>query len=188
MKELWKRITGRIWRILFDDLEYILLNYVVANIPVWSIRKVCYLISGMKLGKHARISMKAIVMRPSKIRIGENTVINEHVLLDGRDGLEIGANTNVSMFVKLYSGTHKTDSDSFAYVGRKTVIGDNCWIGTSAIVMPGSDLKDFVVIGANSVFKGETQEKGIYVGVPATFYRERSIEDHYKVKYRSWFR
>lgn len=188
MKELWRRIRGRIWRILFDDMEFVFLNHFVASIPFWSIRKLFYLMYGMKLGPHAKIAMKAVIMRPSRISIGKNTVINEYVLLDGRDGLEIGENTSISMYTKIYSGTHISDSPSFEYIGKKTVVKNNCWLGTACIIMPGSQVNDFAIIGANSVFKGEASEKGIYVGVPAVYKRKRNIDEYYDIKYRSWFR
>lgn len=37
-------------------------------------------------------------------------------------------------------------------------------------------MADYSVIGANSVFKGETQKKSVYCGNPAVFVKERNID------------
>ena len=131
--------------------------------------------------------MGAILMKPSGISIGENTIINQYVLLDGRSGLTIGNNNSISMFAKIYTGTHKSYSDNFEYYGKCTKICDNCWIGTSSIIMPGSELKDFTILSVNSLYKGISSEKDILVGNPANAIRKRDINNKYKIEYKAWF-
>lgn len=181
-------IYSHIWNFIINDIEYIVLNYFVAYIPLWTVRKFLYRICGMKIGKKSRIAMRALVFKPQGIEIGERNVINEFVLLDGRSGLKIGSDNSISMFAKLYSGTHDSNSDTFEYRGRCTTLCDNCWIGTSAIIMPGSKVSDFAIISANSLFKGVAVEKGIYQGVPATYIRQRNITAKYQLHYLSFYR
>lgn len=191
MKKILHRIKRSCGKILYDDIFYIILNYVVAYIPIWNVRKVLYRIFGMKIGKGTRIAMRCIVMGQKGchgIEIGEDNVINEYVLLDGRSGLKIGNSNSISMYSKIYTGTHGTWSNTFEYVGRETQIHNNIWLGTSAIILPGSEIQDFAVIGANSLFKGVAEKKGIYVGVPAKQDATRCISTHYKLNYRSFFR
>ena len=173
---------------IHNDVEYIILNYFVAYIPFWTVRKFLYRIFGMKIGKHSRIAMRVIVFKPKGIEIGERNVINEFALLDGRSGLIIGNDNSISMYAKIYTGTHNSHSDSFEYRGGVTTLCDNCWIGTSAIIMPGSTIKDFVVISANSLFKGVADEKGIYQGVPAAYIRQRGVSAKYQLTYLSFYR
>ena len=182
------RIYSCIWSFVYNDIEYIILNYFVAYIPLWTVRKFLYKLFGMKIGKKTRIAMRAIVFKPSGIEIGERNVINEFVLLDGRSGLKIGDDNSISMFAKIYTGTHNPHSDTFAYRGGRTIICDNCWIGTSAIVLPGSNINDFATISANSLFKGVAAEKGIYQGVPAVYIRQRGLTEKYHLNYLSFFR
>jgi maltose O-acetyltransferase len=47
------------------------------------------------------------------------------------------------------------------------VIGDNCYIGAGAILLPGTSLGDGAVIGAGSVVRGEIQDGVVAVGNPA---------------------
>lgn len=128
-------------------------------------------------------------MSPHKIIIGKNTMINEFVLLDGRGKLSIGNNTSISMFSIIYSGTHRTSSDSFEYVGRTTTIGDNVWIGARSIVLAGSVCLKGCIVGAGSTFGGVAEENGIYVGNPAILVKHREITQNYKLdKHKYFFR
>ena len=46
-------------------------------------------------------------------------------------------------------------------------IGNNVWIGRGCIIMPGTVIADNVIIGANSVVKGQLETNSVYVGSPA---------------------
>ncbi len=183
-----KKIKQRIWQFIFWDVEYIFINYFIEYIPFWTIRKMLLRMLGMRIGKKSRIAMRCIIMSPGKIIIGEGNIINEFVLLDGRGGLTFGNNNSISMYAKIYTGTHKTSSETFEYISFPTEIKDNCWIGTSAVIMPGSILRDFVVVSVNSVLKGETETRGIYMGIPAKKLKERNIKEKYVMDFKSWFR
>ena len=164
-------------KVFLCDADYIFLNYFVANIPCWWIRKLFYLLHGMKLGKKSRINMKCIVYAPWKISIGENTVINEHVLLDGRGHLTIGENVAISMFSILYTASHYSWSSDFQYYTKPTVIHSGVWIGARAIIMPGSEIGEYSIVSANSVYNGGVSEKmTVYRGNPAEACGERKLE------------
>lgn len=164
----------------FRDIIYIFLNYIVAYIPCWHIRKLFYVLAGMKIGKKSRINMKCIVMSPWNIVIGNSTMINEFVLLDGRGHLKIGNACSVSMWSILYTASHKSYSPTFEYTSAPVRVGDCCWLGTRSVIMPGSEIKDRTIISVNSVWKGETCESGIYAGNPATLLKMRAVNDNYE--------
>jgi maltose O-acetyltransferase len=46
-------------------------------------------------------------------------------------------------------------------------IGNNVWIGKNCLIFPGSKIEDNVVIGANSIVKGNCEANSLYVGNPA---------------------
>ena len=162
----YKVLKQKLGNFIYDDMFYIIINYFVAYIPFWSVRKQLYRLFGMKIGKGSRIAMRCIILGRKGchgIEIGEDNVINEYCLLDGRSGLKIGNSNSISMYAKLYSGTHRTNSETFEYIGRETIIANNTWIGTSAILLPGSVVNDFSVISANSLFNGKTERGGGYI-------------------------
>ncbi|QLL74726.1 acyltransferase [Lactobacillus crispatus] len=50
---------------------------------------------------------------------------------------------------------------------RKTIIGNNVFIGWGATILGGSTIGDNVIIGANSVVSGEVESNSVYAGNPA---------------------
>ena len=168
---------------------YIVINYIISYIPFWTIRKLFYRILGLKIGKGSRINMKCLLFEPWNISIGSGTLINEYCLLDGRGGLVIGNNCSVSMYSIIYTASHKTHSNSFEYYEKKTVIHNGVWIGARATILPGAVLNNCCVIGANSVApKGEYEEKGIYIGIPAKKINDRHVAEINELHHHVFFR
>ncbi|WP_044914237.1 MULTISPECIES: acyltransferase [unclassified Butyrivibrio] len=164
------------------------LNYIVAIIPVWHIRKLFYVISGMKIGKGSRIGLRTRVIRPSKIQIGERSIINEYCHLDGRGGLTIGDDCSISIYSKIITASHKANSKDFEYYEAPVSMGDHVWIGCNAIILDGSILNDGCIIGAGAVIKGTVEENAIYIGNPATKVKERNKDLQYQINFHPFFR
>ena len=170
------------------DAIYVFLNYIIAYIPIWFIRRFFYQLFGMKIGRGTRINMKCIVMSPWKIEIGENTMVNEYTLLDGRGGLKIGNSCSISMWVVIYTASHYANSSIFQYYSKPTQIGNCCWLGTRCVIMPGSTLSDRTIISVNSVYKGHSEENGIYEGNPTILKRYRALKNNYEQKNEGFFK
>lgn len=49
---------------------------------------------------------------------------------------------------------------------RDVIIGADVWIGRGVTVLPGANIADGCVIGANSVVRGTTEANSIYAGIP----------------------
>lgn len=172
----------------FRDFIYIFLNYFIAYIPVWHIRKPLYRLFGMKIKKGSRINMRCIIMSPWNIEIGQNTMVNEYSILDGRGGLTIADSCSVSMRSIIYTGSHKTFTSSFEYFSKPVYIGNCCWLGAQSVILPGSYLEDRTIISANSVYKGHSEINGIYGGNPAQYLRKRTVEHNYSQENIAFFR
>lgn len=171
------------------DFVYVFLNSVISHIPCWTIRKYIYILLGMKIDKGSRICMRTRIMEPWNIVIGRNTIINEACIIDGRGGLRIGSNCSISAEAIIYTASHKTDSNDFGYFEEETVIGDGVWIGARTVILPGSVIEDYVVIGACSVvICGIYQSNAIYVGIPAKKKKNRDITDMKDLKHKMVFR
>lgn len=185
---LEKNVMKKHFRNLARDILYILLNYFVAYIPCWHIRKIVYFICGMRIGKGSRIQMRCTVMTPWRISIGQNSIINEWTLLDGRGGLTVGDSVSISSFALIYTGTHKSYSPEFEYIDKPVVIKDCCWVGARSVIMPGSILENGTIISVNGVFKGHSEKMGIYSGIPAKLERYRLLEEKYTLNNEYFFR
>ncbi len=174
-------------RILICDADYVFLNYFVASIPCWWIRRLFYLMHGMKLGRKCRINMKCVIYAPWKIQIGDNTIINEYTLLDGRGRLVIGNDVAISMYSILYTASHYSWSPEFEYYTKQTQIENNCWIGARAIIHAGSTMRENSVLAAGSVLCGEAEKDTIYEGVPAIAKKKRTINGNFRMKTTMFF-
>lgn len=176
------------WAFFKKDLQYIFLNQIVSSIPSWTIRNFFYKCSGMKIGPKARIGINTVIISPKGITIGCRSVINDHCVLDGSGGITIKNDVSISAFTKIYSCTHKTDSDFFEYITNPIIIKNNVWIAANAMILDGSILNEFSVIGANSCCKGVAEKGGIYYGNPAILRKKRMLDKEYKIDFEPHFR
>lgn len=60
---------------------------------------------------------------------------------------------------------------------RKTVIGNNVFIGWGATILGGTDIGNNVIIGANSVVSGKVDSNSVYAGNPAR--KLMTLDDYY---------
>nr|WP_018367841.1 CatB-related O-acetyltransferase [Streptococcus entericus] len=58
-----------------------------------------------------------------------------------------------------------------------TVIGNDVWIGQNAVILPGVNIGDGAIIGANSVVGSNVAPYTIVVGNPAKVIRKRFDEE-----------
>lgn len=63
--------------------------------------------------------------------------------------------------------------DSHKVSSKKTVIGNDVWIGANVVIMQGVKVGDGVIIGAGAVVTKDLSDYGIYAGVPAKLIRYR---------------
>lgn len=173
---------------LFYDLKYILLNMIVNRIPCWTIRRLLYIGAGVTIGKNSRIGLYTVIIEPSKIVIGDRTIVNEFCYLDGRGGLVIGNDTSISPYSMFITASHRHNSDDFSFFSEKTVVGNHVWLGVKALVLNGSTINDGAIIGAGCVFKGFADKNEIWVGNPAVKKTQRILVDKYEINYNPFFR
>lgn len=125
--------------------------------------------------------MKTVVMIPWKIKIGNNTIINEGCYLDGRGGLIIGNNVNIALNSMLITGTHSKSSPEFKFYTSQTIVENDVWIAASAIVLNGCTLKNKCIVGAGSVIASNTvcEANTVYIGIPAEKKCERNLTNDF---------
>lgn len=171
-------------KIFIVDLIEWFLNYIVAHIPCWYVRKFFYKLFGMKIGKKSRILMGLYVRKPWRIVIGSGSIINEKCFLDGRGYIKIGNNVSISIYSKILTATHLSKSDTFEYVEYPVIIEDNVWMGINSIILPGSTLYDNSILAAGSVLikqKVINERSLIYSGIPAIKIGQRNNDPNYKM-------
>ena len=163
-------------------------NHVIAKIPSYSVRHLFYRkLMGIRIGRSSSIAMDCFLTGFAtgwSIRIGDHSTVNRRCYLDGRRGIEIGNNVNVSPEVYIVTFTHDPQSPTFACKGGPVVIEDHAWIGVRAVLLPGVRVGEGAVVGAGAVVTRDVPPYTIVGGVPATPRGERTRNLDYRT---SWF-
>ncbi|GAA5901823.1 hypothetical protein JCM6882_008682 [Rhodosporidiobolus microsporus] len=95
------------------------------------------------------------------------------VFLDGAE-IHIGDRTAFAPGVHVYTGTHSTSViERRGWYDRAlpVTIGDDCWIGGHATILPGTIIGDGCTVAAGAVCKGTYPPNSIIGGVPARVLR-----------------
>lgn len=134
-------------------------------------------------GTNLKVLDDVEVFSGEKIYIGNNCKINPGVFLNGMSGITIGDNVTLSHGVKLISTGYDVErwmetGERVHFDNKPIHIGNNCWIGANAIILPGVKITgEYVVIGAGAVVtKDVTESRVLVAGNPA------KIVKHYDVK------
>jgi acetyltransferase-like isoleucine patch superfamily enzyme len=155
------------------DFELCIL-YLIGTVPSHHIRRFFYRLAGIKIGKGSSIHTYLRFFDPKNIEIGDDTIIGDHVFLDGRDKLVIGNHTDIASYVLIYNSQHDVDSTDFRAVLKPIVIGDYVFIGPRAIILPGVTLGKGAVVAAGAVVTCDVGEFEVVGGIPAIKIRERN--------------
>jgi acetyltransferase-like isoleucine patch superfamily enzyme len=125
---------------------------------------------------------------PAGIEIGSGTVIGHWATLDGRRGVRIGRNVNLSSEVALWTLQHDPDDRHFGVRGGPIVVEDYAWISFRATVLPGVRIGRGAVVAANSVVTKDVEDYAIVAGIPAKRIGTRSEDLDYSLSERGpWF-
>jgi len=157
------------------------------------------------LGKNVKISDKAVFYDSHLQRIGDNSRIDDFVILSGK--VELGRNVHIAVQCNLAGGSEgifigdfsglayacqvfsQSDDYSGESLSNPTVpekfkneekssvqISRHCILGTNTVVFPGVKIAEGCSSAAKSTFTKSTAPWGIYAGTPARRISERKQE------------
>lgn len=183
-------ITKALNRFLNIVLECnIFLLTLFGYIPSHFIRKCVYRLSGITIGKGSTIHMGAKFYDPVNITIGEDTIIGEGAVLDGRDELTIGNHVDMASEVMIYNSHHDINDEHFSAISAPVIIEDYVFIGPRAIILPGVTIGKGAVVAAGAVVTKHVPDGVVVGGVPAKKISERKLKTfQYKLGRARWFR
>lgn len=172
-------ILGKVVRRLTAVIQEteIFLLHLTGTIPSHNLRKTFQRASGIKIGKGSTIHMGAVFYDPSHIVIGEDTVIGERSVLDGRDTLSIGNHVALASEVMVYNSQHDIHDSSFKAITKPVIIEDYVFIGPRAIILPGVTIGKGAVVAAGAIVTKDVEPFSIVAGVPAKKIGERKVKD-----------
>lgn len=118
------------------------------------------------------------------IEVGRNFFANYNCTLLDVAKIRIGDNCMLAPNVAIYTAGHPVHPASrgsgYEY-GKEVVIGDNVWLGGSAVVCPGVHIGNNVVIGAGSVVTKDIPEWCVAAGNPCRVIRRITEADRRKL-------
>lgn len=124
----------------------------------------CTLSAGMIPGQ--------ICLTDQVVRIGDRCLIGKGSGIVGHFEISIGDDVWTGHNVYITDQNHGYEDVNLpisvqTMPERPVRIGSGSWIGHGAVVLPGADIGEHVVIGANSVVTGPIPDNSVAVGVPA---------------------
>lgn len=185
--EVWKKIIVRLANIRLEFNVYFL--NTVGGILSHHLRRFFYRMHGIKIGRGSTIHMHARFYDPRNITIGEDSIVGEFAVLDGRDKLIIGDHVDIASEVMIYNSKHDSNDPDFRTINGKVLIKDYVFVGPRAIILPGITIGKGAVVAAATVVTKDVPAYAIVAGVPARIIGERKNKDlHYKLGRARWFR
>jgi acetyltransferase-like isoleucine patch superfamily enzyme len=114
------------------------------------------------------------------LEIGESSHIDQFVVLYGQGGLRIGARCAIASGVVIYSQTNQYAQGTQDVISQPVryapvSIGDDVWIGASAVILPGVSIGSHSVVGAGAVVNRDVEEGTVVAGVPARPIGRRTV-------------
>ena len=114
---------------------------------------------------------------PSKIHIGENTVIAKGSIILVHDySIECGLEC-----------IGKNNQDYEVQFLKDVYIGNNCFIGARTFILPGTTIGNNCIVGAGSVVSGNIPDNSVIAGNPAKIICETDKWAQKKFKEKNFF-
>ena len=173
--EVFGKIINRLVNYCLD-FELMLLRWV-GHIPSHTLRNIFYKLAGIKLGRGATFHMWANFFQPKNIMVGEGTIIGDHAFIDGRSKVVIGKHVDIASEVMIYNSEHDLESPGFEAIEEPVEIGDYCFIGPRAIILPGVKIGKGAIVAAGAVVTKDVEAFSIVGGVPARQIGERKSKN-----------
>ena len=132
------------------------------------------------IGSHVTLSAGMVpeqqMVTDPVVRIGDRCLIGRGSAIVGHLSLAIGDDVFTGMNVYITDQNHGYE-DLDTPIGTQLpsedpgTIGADSWIGSGAVILPGARIGRHVVVGANSVVRGEVPDYSVVVGSPGRIVR-----------------
>ena len=131
------------------------------------------------IGKFAILESSGVLWnRGVGLVIGDNSSVGDWGFVGASGGVRIGERVLMGQRVSIHSQNHRFDDTDTAIQQQGVrqegvVIGDDCWLGSGAVILDGVTLGNGCVVTAGSVVTKSFPANSIVGGVPARLLRER---------------
>ena len=126
-------------------------------------------------GKELRVQFPVTITEPHLVIVGDHVSFAAYVHIWGGGGVRIGNRVMIGTHTSISSLTHDYHNENmYQTLLRKPVtIGDDVWIGSNCVLLPGVSIGRGVVIGAGSVVTKDVPPNNVVYGLSAYAHKER---------------
>ena len=183
-----KKFLIQLYTALIAFIDYFIREWCM-YVPFHWFRKHIIKTQFKSVGKQTNFLIGLEFRKAKNISIGNNSVINKRVLLDGRGGqLIIGDNVDIAQETNIWTLEHDVHDDYHTDTGADVIIEDYVWIASRVTVLPGVTISKGAVVAANSVVTKDIPAMAIVGGIPAKVIGKRKSKLLYNLNYQPWFR
>lgn len=125
------------------------------------------------VGEDTEFLANAYIRNPQNMSIGKRSVVGLGVRIQAGGGLTIGDCVLIGPGAMIWTSNHLFDDPDVpirdqGHEQKEVVIGDDCWIGANAFIMPGVVLGKGCVVSAGAVVGAKSyKDYVILIGNPA---------------------
>jgi len=166
-KEIWWDIKGH--RFFYWQGLYSLIPSLIGR----KLRYRLYRKSFKSLGEGTHFHEGVYVRNPQKLSVGKHCHIGYQVRIQAGGGVSLADNVIVAPGVSIWSSNHifadheipiKDQGHEF----KEVIIGEDCWLGSNAFIMPGTEMGRGCIVSAGAVVGGKKyKDYSILAGNPA---------------------
>ena len=179
-----KRLASKLYWLTYDARDWV--AEAIGWLPSNRLRCLLWRALGARVGRHTSIHRNCRFYRPSQVRVGEHCIILRETLLDGRRGVTISHNVNISEGVLIFSLHHDMSSPTFEVRGGPVHIEDHVFVGARAVILPEITIGRGAVVAAGAVVTKDVPPLAIVAGTPARQIGTRPDVLSYTLTYRKF--
>lgn len=152
------------------------------------IKSKCYIdetasVNNVIIGHEVKIAKRCSVFgaENNSLEIGDQTYIGMNSCLNGfKAKLKIGKNVSIAQNVSIMTDSGPNASEEMQKIYPlefgPVSIGDHCWIGTNAVILPNVSIGEFSVVAANSLVTMSFPAYSVIGGSPARLLKKLEID------------
>jgi len=134
-----------------------------------AVRRILLRLGGVRLGSGIW-GLDRCYFESEHVSLGNGAMVNTGCWFEGRGPIVIGRDSFLGPQVMIITSVHEFGpSGEVARLPsyREVRIGDRCWIGARATILPGVSIGDGTVVAAGAVVTKDCEPDALYAGVPA---------------------
>lgn len=139
----------------------------------------------LRIGKAFRV--RSLTYRASlsvgpdgELHIGDDVSINQGSVIHASKSVRIGSRVSIGDCVRIYDTNFHSAEPNGTTRTAGVVIGDDCWLGTGCVILPGVTLGRGAVIGAGSVVSKSVPDGALYVSQSGAVVRQYEVPSDFR--------